>query len=391
MQNGEGKAGLEKLYDDQLSGTNGLEIYIEDSNGQKKQSLAVRSQTDGKDLTTTINSSLQKAIYEQYKNDKSAHVALNPSTGEVKALVSTPSYDAQAFILGMSQKKWNVINSDQRLPMQNRFKATFAPGSSIKPIIAAIGLSQNKFRANDDFGNSGKRWQKDKSWGGYYVTTLHDYNGHNLQNAMIYSDNIYFAKAALKIGKDTLKDQLDNLGFGESLKFTFGLNASSYGSEGFTSDIQLADSGYGQGKMMVNPVHMAAIYTAFSNNGNMLKPYLIKENGSKKQVLKETIFTKQAVNTVNEVMRQVIRDPSGTGHAANIEGVDLRGKTGTAEIKQSQTDTKGTEIGWFVTIMPATNNKEALELVSMTENVKKRGGSGYVVNKTKKIMEEYLQ
>ena len=391
MQNGEGKAGLEKLYDEQLSGTNGLEIYIEDSNGQKKQSLAVRSQTDGKDLTTTINSSLQKAIYEQYKNDKSAHVALNPSTGEVKALVSTPSYDAQAFILGMSQKKWNVINSDQRLPMQNRFKATFAPGSSIKPIIAAIGLSQNKFRANDDFGNSGKRWQKDKSWGGYYVTTLHDYNEHNLQNAMIYSDNIYFAKAALKIGKDTLKDQLDNLGFGESLKFTFGLNASSYGSEGFTSDIQLADSGYGQGKMMVNPVHMAAIYTAFSNNGNMLKPYLVKENGSKKQVLKETIFTKQAVNTVNEAMRQVIRDPSGTGHAANIEGVDLRGKTGTAEIKQSQTDTKGTEIGWFVTIMPATNNREALELVSMTENVKKRGGSGYVVNKTKKIMEEYLQ
>ena len=147
----------------------------------------------------------------------------------------------------------------------------------------------------------------------------------------------------------------------------------------------------GQGKMMVNPVHMAAIYTAFSNNGNMLKPYLVKENGSKKQVLKETIFTKQAVNTVNEAMRQVIRDPSGTGHAANIEGVDLRGKTGTAEIKQSQTDTKGTEIGWFVTIMPATNNREALELVSMTENVKKRGGSGYVVNKTKKIMEEYLQ
>ena len=109
------------------------------------------------------------------------------------------------------------------------------------------------------------------------------------------------------------------------------------------------------------------------------------------KVLKETIFTKQAVNTVNEAMRQVIRDPSGTGHAANIEGVDLRGKTGTAEIKQSQTDTKGTEIGWFVTIMPATNNREALELVSMTENVKKRGGSGYVVNKTKKIMEEYLQ
>ena len=391
MQNGEGKAGLEKLYDDQLNGTDGLEIYIADANGQKKQSLAVKAQIDGKDLNTTIDSKLQKSIYEQYKNDKSAHVAMNPATGEVKALVSTPSYDAQAFILGMTQEKWNKINNDQRHPMQNRFKGTFALGSSIKPIIAAIGLSQNKFSASEDFGNSGKRWQKDKSWGGYYVTTLHDYSGHNVRNALIYSDNIYFAKAALKIGKDTLKDQLDTLFFGQELKFTFGLTKSSYGSDGFTSEIQLADSGYGQGKMMVNPVHMATIYTAFSNKGSMLKPYLIKQKGSKKQILKENVFSNDAVKTVNDAMRQVISNPNGTGHAAQIDGVDLRGKTGTAEIKQSQTDTKGTELGWFVTIMPKTEYKESLELVSMTEDVKKRGGSGYVINKTKKILQEYLQ
>lgn len=391
MQNGEGKAGLEKLYDDRLNGTNGREIYIEDANGQKKQSLAVTPEIDGKTIKTTIDSKLQTAIYEQYKKDKSVHVAMNPTTGEVKALVSTPSYDAQAFILGMTQKKWNQINNDQRHPMQNRFKQTYAPGSSIKPIIAAIGLTQNKFNANDDFGNSGKRWQKDKSWGGYYVTTLHNYQGHNVTNALIYSDNIYFAKAALKIGKDTLKDQFDLLGFGESLKFTFGLTASSYGSEGFTSDIQLADSGYGQGKMMVNPVHMATIYTAFSNNGNMLKPYVIKQKATKKQILKENVFSKEAVSVVNEAMRQVVSNPSGTAHAANISGATLRGKTGTAEIKQSQTDTKGTELGWFVSILPKTNDKDALELVSMTEDVKKRGGSGYVVRKTKTIIEQYLQ
>ena len=391
MQNGEGKAGIEKLYNDQLTGTDGLEIYIEDSNSQKKKELAVKAQIDGKDLKTTIDSELQKNIYEQYKNDKSVHVAIDPTTGAVKALVSTPSYDSQAFILGMTQSKWNNINNDERHPMQNRFKGTFVPGSSVKPIIAAIGLSQNKFKASDDFGNSGKRWQKDKSWGGYYVTTLHDYKEHNLQNALIYSDNIYFAKAALKIGKDTLKDQLDNLGFGKSMEFTFGLSASSYGSDGFSTDIQLADSGYGQGKMMVNPVHMAAIYTAFSNDGNMIKPYLIQQKEYKKQILKENVFSKEAITTVNAAMRQVISDPNGTGHAANMEGVQLRGKTGTAEIKQTQADTKGTELGWFVTIMPKTKKKEALELVSMTEDVKKRGGSGYVVNKTKQILQEYLQ
>ena len=391
MQNGEGKAGLEKLYDDQLNGTDGLEIYIADANGQKKQSLAVKAQIDGKDLETTIDSRLQKNIYEQYKKDKSAHVAMNPTTGGVKALVSTPSYDAQAFILGMTQEKWSKINNDKRHPMQNRFKSTFAPGSSLKPIIAAIGLSQNKFSATEDFGNSGKRWQKNKSWGGYYVTTLHDYSGHNVTNALIYSDNIYFAKAALKIGKDTLKDQFDNLLFGKELKFTFGLNKSSYGMDGFTSEIQLADSGYGQGKMMVNPVHMAAIYTAFSNKGNMIKPYLIKQKDSKKEVLKKNVFSKDAVKTVNNAMKQVISNPNGTGHAAQINGISLRGKTGTAEIKLTQTDTKGTELGWFVTIMPKTEYKESLQLISMTEDVKKRGGSGYVVNKTKKILEQYLQ
>ena len=391
MQNGEGKAGLEKLYDDQLNGTDGLEIYIADANGQKKQSLAVKAQIDGKDLETTIDSRLQKNIYEQYKKDKSAHVAMNPTTGGVKALVSTPSYDAQAFILGMTQEKWSKINNDKRHPMQNRFKSTFAPGSSLKPIIAAIGLSQNKFSETEDFGNSGKRWQKNKSWGGYYVTTLHDYSGHNVTNALIYSDNIYFAKAALKIGKDTLKDQFDNHLFGKELKFTFGLNKSSYGMDGFTSEIQLADSGYGQGKMMVNPVHMAAIYTAFSNKGNMIKPYLIKQKDSKKEVLKKNVFSKDAVKTVNNAMKQVISNPNGTGHAAQINGISLRGKTGTAEIKLTQTDTKGTELGWFVTIMPKTEYKESLQLISMTEDVKKRGGSGYVVNKTKKILEQYLQ
>lgn len=96
--------------------------------------------------------------------------------------------------LECTPEKWNKINNDPRHPMQNRFKGIFAPGSSLKPIIAAIGLSQNKFSASDDFGNSGKRWQKNKSWGGYYVTTLHDYSGHNVRNALIYSDNIYFAK-----------------------------------------------------------------------------------------------------------------------------------------------------------------------------------------------------
>ena len=386
-----GRSGMEGLFEKELKGQNGCRIYIVNSEDKEKEELACILVQHGQDIRLTIDTDLQVSLYEQFKEDKSCSVAINHYTGEVLALVSTPAYDNNDFIMGLSSEQWTVLNEDENKPMYNRFRQVWCPGSTFKPIIAAIGLQSGAIDPMEDYGNVGLSWQKDASWGSYHVTTLHAYEPVILENALIYSDNIYFAKAALKIGKDTLKDQFDNLLFGKNLDFTFGLTASSYGSEGFTSEIQLADSGYGQGEMMVNPVHMATIYTAFSNKGNMLNPYLIKQKGSKKQVLREHVFSNDAVKTVNDAMKQVISNPNGTGHAAQIDGIDLKGKTGTAEIKQSQTDTKGTELGWFVTIMPKTEYKESLELVSMTEDVKKRGGSGYVVNKTKKILEEYLQ
>ena len=391
IQDGEGKTGLEKLYDAQLRGTDGLEICIVDEKGQKKQSLAVKAQKNGTDLKTTIDSKLQIAIYEQYKNDQSAHVAVNSRSGEIRALVSTPSYDNQAFVWGIKTDQWNKIQKDPAKPMQNRWKGTWCPGSSLKPVIGAIGLTTGKFTAKEDFGNSITRWQKNKSWGGYYVTTLHNYKDHNLTNAMIYSDNIYFAKAALKIGEASLKAQLENLGFKKEMPFPFGLSVSSYGADGFTSEIQLADSGYGQGQMMVNPVHMAAMYSAFSNDGNMLKLRLIKEKTEEKQIWKKQVFSKDAVKSIRYAMKQVIEDSNGTGHRGRIPGVSIIGKTGTAEIKKSKDDTKGTELGWFVTMTEKTSRAEALELVSVVEDVKHRGGSGYVVSKTKKILTPYLQ
>ena len=314
---------------------------------------------------------------------------MNPKTGEILALVSTPSYDNQALSLGMNHDQWKAIVKNKDHPMQNRFKGIWSPGSSMKPIVGAIGLTQNKFKASDDFGNNGTRWRKDGSWGGYYVTTLHNYANHNLRNALIYSDNIYFAKAALKIGKDTFEKQLEAIGFRENISFPFGLTPSSYGGNGITSEIQLADSGYGQGQMLVNPVHMAAIYSAFYNQGNMLQPQLIKTEDLKKKIWKSSVFSKSAVDTIYKDMVQVVESPHGTGRAAQTSDLKIAGKTGTAEIKASQGDTKGTEIGWFVTITKKAD--KSLELVSMTEDVKKRGGSGYVVAKTKKILESYMQ
>lgn len=384
-----GKSGLEKLYEEELRGSNGWRISILNSSGEEKEVIAAKPCEDGKDITLTIDANLQNKIYEQFGQDKSTAVVINPKTGEVLALLSMPGYDNNLFVRGMSQAEWDALSSDENMPMQNRFKASWCPGSSMKPITAAIGLATGTLNAEEDLGQSGLSWQKDESWGDYYVTTLHEAPDARMENALIYSDNIYFAKAALKIGGDTLIQQLKNIGFGEELSFDFGLTASQYSNtENFESEIQLADSGYGQGQMLVNPLHMASIYSAFYNKGNMIAPYLKKEDGKQVSYWKEGVFPAEISEQVEQMMIQVVENPNGTGNGAKIDGVTLAGKTGTAELKTSKEDTEGTELGWFNVYTVTEENP--LLMITMAEDVKGRGGSGYVVDRVHQVLETYL-
>lgn len=385
-----GKYGLERAYESTLRAVNGSEIYIEDANGNKKTSIAKQEQKDGQDVKLTIDSKLQQTVYEQFKDDKSAVVVMNPKTGEVLALASCPSFDSNDFSLGMTTADYKNLTENPDNLLYNRYLATYAPGSSFKPIIGAIGLTTGAFSADDDFGRSGTKWQNDSSWGDFYITTLSTYNGPaNLKNALIHSDNIYFAKAALKIGGKNLINSLKNIGFGQQIEFPQTISKSSYSnSESFTNETQLANSGYGQGEVLVNPIHMAMMYSAFVNEGNMIMPYLeYKENASSQtaKYYKENAFSKEAANEVRDDLIQVVENPSGTAHSAKIEGKTIAGKTGTAEIKQSKDDTEGTEIGWFNAFNVGESDESLLLVVSMVENVKGKGGSHYLLPKVRAI------
>ena len=384
-----GKAGLEKLFEDRLRAYDGYEIVIVDPDGKTKHSLSKKEKKDGEVIHTTIDSQLQSKLYNRMKNEKSCSVVLNPKTGEVLALVSTPAYDPNEFILGMSPDRWKVLNDDTRKPMYNRYKAAFCPGSSFKPIIAAIGITTGKIDPQENFGHSGLSWQKDSSWGSYQVTTLKDYgNLANLENALINSDNIYFAKATLKIGPDTLSQQLLNLGFHETVPFEFGLTASQFGTQNsFDSEIQLADSGYGQGLVLMNPVHMASIYSALVNNGSMIKPYQENKENTTPSFWKTQVFSKEACDIVRNDLIQVIESPSGTGRSGRVAGIKLAGKTGTAEIKASKEDTKGTELGWFVAFNTDNSSNRQLLALTMVEDVKNRGGSHCAITIAKSVFE----
>ena len=385
-----GKYGLERAYESTLRAVNGSEIYIEDANGNKKTSIAKQEQKDGQDVKLTIDSKLQQTVYEQFKDDKSAVVVMNPKTGEVLALASCPSFDSNDFSLGMTTADYKNLTENPDNLLYNRYLATYAPGSSFKPIIGAIGLTTGAFSADDDFGRSGTKWQNDSSWGDFYITTLSTYNGPaNLKNALIHSDNIYFAKAALKIGGKNLINSLKNIGFGQQIEFPQTISKSSYSnSESFTNETQLANSGYGQGEVLVNPINMAMMYSAFVNEGNMIMPYLeYKENASSQtaKYYKENAFSKEAANEVRDDLIQVVENPSGTAHSAKIEGKTIAGKTGTAEIKQSKDDTEGTEIGWFNAFNVGESDESLLLVVSMVENVKGKGGSHYLLPKVRAI------
>ncbi|XCP85658.1 penicillin-binding transpeptidase domain-containing protein [Roseburia hominis] len=383
-----GKSGLELAFEEKLRASDGAVINIEDENGQVVETIASQEANGGEDVYLTIDASLQKLIYEEWKDEPGAVVAMNPKNGEVLAMVSTPGYDPNEFIFGISQRRWDELNDSEGQPLHNRYAGTWVPGSTFKPVTAAIGLSTGKIDPEENLGDVGLSWQKDSGWGNYFVTTLTGYGKNvNLENALIYSDNIYFARQALAMGADTLTEGLVKLGFGEKVPFELGLKASSFGEDGkIDSDIQLADTGYGQGQLLVNPLHMLSVYSAFVNGGNMIGPTLLYEEGSEGSVWKEQAITPEAAEILKRDLIQVAE--SSQGADVRISDVTLLGKTGTAEMKSSQSESGGVERGWFI-CETTEDCKKPIAVVGLMEDVSRKGGSHYVAKKVQGIVASY--
>ena len=382
VQNDDGKSGLELTFNSQLKGLNGCEIYVDDD-GINVDTILKKDRVNGKNIDLTIDVKLQELIYEKFKDVESATVAMNYTTGEILALVSTPSYETNKISLGISDNEWNEIVNNKKKPLFTRFLSKYTPGSTMKPIVAAIGLDTDSFTDIENFGRSVKSWQKDSSWKDFYVTTLEVYNGEsNLEKALIHSDNVYFAKAALKIGKSLFKQELDRYGFNKPLNFEQNTDISVYGN--IDSEAKLAVSGFGQGEMEVNPIFMAKIYSAFANNGNAVTPYILQKEGNNQNTVNSVNLIKPlTANKIKNDLKKVIDE--GTGKLAKIDGKNLYGKTGTAEIKMNKDDKSGEEIGWFNVF---DDNK--LLIVNMVENAKKLNGSKFSVKNLREVFDKYV-
>lgn len=285
----------------------------------------------------------------------------------------------------MSNEKWDSIKNDERNPMLARYLQSYIPGSTFKPITGAIGLTTGSLSENDTFSYSGTSWKKE-GWGEYDITTLKQYSGaKNLRNALINSDNIYFAQATLQIGKSNFTNGLNKLKFGESIDFPLSLAKSQYANSGnIANEKVLADSGYGQGEILVNPIHIASIYSAFINEGNMIKPYLeAKEDSSEVEYLVEGAFSAEAANIIKDDLIQVVENEQGTANDMKVEGRIIAGKTGTAELKASK-DGNADVLSWFDCFTTDDSDNQLL-VISMVEKGRDLGGSHYLIKKIKSL------
>ncbi|HAQ4309816.1 TPA: penicillin-binding transpeptidase domain-containing protein [Enterococcus faecium] len=358
-----GRSGLEMAFDKDLRGTTGGKLSITDADGVEKKVLIEHEVQNGKDIKLTIDAKAQKTAFDSLGGKAGSTVATTPKTGDLLALASSPSYDPNKMTNGISQEDYKAYEENPEQPFISRFATGYAPGSTFKMITAAIGLDNGTIDPNEVLTINGLKWQKDSSWGSYKVTRVSDdVSQVDLKTALIYSDNIYAAQETLKMGEKKFRTGLDKFIFGEDLDLPISMNPAQISNEdSFNSDILLADTGYGQGELLINPIQQAAMYSVFANNGTLVYPKLIadKETKDKKNVIGET-----ALQTIVPDLREVVQDVNGTAHSLSALGIPLAAKTGTAEIKEKQ-DVKGKENSFLFAFNP---DNQGYMMVSMLEN-----------------------
>ena len=361
-----GKTGLEKTYELELRGEYGYRMDIINAQDRVVSTPVLKPAVDGSDIWISIDAETQlkaEMLLMEYLTDEMAGavVVLEPTTGQIVSIASYPTYDPNLFTFGISQQKWEELTSEESMnPLYNRATiGLYPPGSTFKPFTAAIAMDTNTI--SYDFVM--REHISDNKWTPSYtgwvyppVTRVMATPGLlNMRNALIYSDNIYFAYTALKIGADQFYSELERVGFNEVITTDITLGRPRITNEGGFSKLNLlADTGYGQGELLISPLQMAAMFGLFANDGDIMKPYIIEkmykeENGDYHQtysstpiVWKDDVFSEYSLSKIGNVLRDVV--DFGTAEAVSISGKNVYGKTGTAEIGND----KSREIAWFL-------------------------------------------
>jgi peptidoglycan glycosyltransferase len=352
----QGRAGLERFYDDDLSGRSG-EL------GSLLDRLSGAEQT-GDNLVTTLDPAAQRVALQQLGGRKGAVVALDPRTGAIRVMASVPGYDPNTV---KDQQEFNALNRDNDAPLLNRnTQAGYPPGSTFKVVTAIAAIDSGRYTPDSRIsGRNGKPISG---------VPLNNDQGETfgditLTEALTKSVNTVFGEIGEKLGKATMKKYMDRLGFGAPVEVDLPRDERAASGERKGGHIIPATNGavdvgrmaIGQDKLTVTPLQMAMVASAVANGGKLMKPHIgdrvVDRDGRTVRTIKpeemSQVMSSDTASKVGAMMGQVVKE--GTGTAAALEGIDVAGKTGTAEVGHGCPNQL-----WFIAFAPAQDPRVAI-------------------------------
>ena len=317
-----GRSGLEIGLEKSLRGSPGYEFYVE-KNGDREL-LRELDPKDGENISISLDIALQQEAVDLLAGLKASFVILDANSGEIIVLASSPGFDPNEFVGGISGSRWSQLTTDPDRPLFNRAtQGRYPPGSTFKVLTAATALNEDIFNLDSEFNDQGQLTVE-----GNVIRNFEEevFGEHILEDGIINSINTTMAKVGLEVGADNLQNYFNRLGLSSTPDLGLPLQAGQIGSPG-RSQVALAWSAIGQDQVLMTPLHMAKLFTPFVNQGYVPEINLQLQNYSDDQ---EQVLSEETVNNLRSALRKVVTE--GTGQAVNLEGYNIYGKTGTAEI-----------------------------------------------------------
>ena len=362
-----GRSGFEKAYQDRLVATAGMTVTFSD----KPDEVLIQTEpTDGEDITTTIDIEAQQLAADTISGEEAAAVLVDPQNGQVLVMAEGSSYDPTAWLdENMSAEDYAAAVEGGYTPGNGLFAQKNTPGSTQKLLTTLIGLNSGTMTTETGYEIYGEDWAPPGGWGSYKVHRVVPYNGWvDLHTALVYSDNIFFARCALDMGYDTFNNGMKSLGMGEKVPGAYEVETSQITADGVIADgheTGLADSAYGQYQVQTTPLQQALTYASLQNSGKIMKPcYLMDEEP---EVWIDTGTSQENIDFIKNALRDAVTIQHPSADASDV-GATVYAKTGTAEIGVDGS----TNLGWICGGDLDDNNWTACIQVNYVEN---RGGS----------------
>lgn len=394
-----GRRGIERSYDRSLRGVDGEREVVVDSRGQLVKESHREMGRPGESLTLTLDLELQQEAEAWMAEQTGAVVALDPWTGEVLALVSSPSYDPNLFARRLLREDWQRLLDDERHPLQNRaIQNTHSPGSVFKVVLAAAGLAEGVVSPGDRVFCGGGATYYGRRFGCWKA------GGHgsvDLRGALKGSCDVYFYALGQRLGIERIARYARLFGLGRPTGIEIdgekpGLvpdDAWSRAARGHPwyagETISVA---IGQGPLLVTPLQIAVLFAATANGGRLVHPHLVRQAGNA-PATDPLPVPEAGMATIREALWAVVNE-SGTGAAAFVPGLDIAGKTGTVQVSARGATEEHEDLpwelrnhAWFASFAPARAPR--LVVVVFIEHGGK--GSRAAAPVAKAVYEKYLQ